>query len=232
MKRATGIILLLLVYLAAQAQPRLRQPEIYVGIHGGVLFSLVWFSPRLEGTTIIVDRTLLSGNGGLVMRYNGHKYCGFQLELNYMQRGWREYADYERRLDYLEMPWLAHIYFGKKKVRGFLNLGPQIGVLLRESSYGSENEDPEQRKQYEPIANKFDWGVAGGLGLLFRTTKVGTFQLEARFNYSLGNFYASRASDYFKHSNPMNLSINLGYLWEIKRKKNVNANVNKNIIEK
>jgi len=225
MKRKIVVVAVLFVALLAQAQPRLHQPEIYVGLHGGVMFSLVWFSPQVAGTSAFMDRILLSGNGGLVMRYNGHKYCGFQLELNYMQRGWSESATYQRRLDYIEMPWLAHIYFGKKKVRGFINLGPQIGVLFRESSYGDENGDPSKRQQYEPIANKFDWGIAGGLGLLFRSTKVGTFQVEARFNYSLGDFYPNHAGDYFSHSSPMNLSVNLGYLWEIKRGTKTQTNI-------
>ncbi|MCQ2341646.1 MAG: PorT family protein [Paludibacteraceae bacterium] len=224
MKRKLTIIGLLLVTLWAQAQPRLHQPEIYVGLHGGVLFSLVWFSPQLEGTKSYLDRTLLSGNGGLIFRYNGHKYCGFQVELDYQQKGWRENktdvegvdVHYQRRLNYLEMPFLAHIYFGKKKVRGFVNLGPQIGVLLSEQSIGTEH--PSKRQQYNPIENKFDWGVAGGLGMLFRSTKVGTFQIEARFNYSLGDFYPNHAADYFSHSNPMSLSANIGYLWELKPK--------------
>lgn len=224
MKRIAGIVILVLVIVAGvEAQPRLHEPEIYLGVHGGPMFSLVWFSPQLDGTATYVDRTLLSGNGGLVLRYNGHKYCGFQVELDYMQKGWRENAadvegvrvNYQRRLHYLEVPFLAHIYFGKKKVRGFINLGPQIGVLLGETSAGEEN--PIKREQYKPVKNKFDWGVSGGLGMLFRSTKVGTFQLEARFNYSFGDFYPNHASDYFSHSNPMCLSMNVGYLWEMRR---------------
>jgi len=231
MKRSVLIIVVLLTAMWAQAQPRLHQPEMYVGLHGGVQFSLVWFSPQLDGTVTYVDRTLLSGDGGLIFRYNGHKYCGFQVELDYMQKGWRENVDnvkvtddaegvdvhYQRRLHYLEVPFMAHIYFGKKKVRGFINLGPQFGVLLAETSSGTEH--PQKREQYAPIENKFDWGLVGGLGMLFRSTKVGTFQFEARFNYSLGDFYPNHASDYFKHSNPMCLSANIGYLWEMKPKK-------------
>lgn len=223
MKRVVFIGLVVLCASMAMAQPRLREPEMYIGIHGGALFSMTLFTPSVDGATNWVDRTLLSGNGGLVYRYNGHKYCGMQVELNYMQRGWREKAEvgdvevrYQRRLNYFEVPFMAHIYFGKKAVRGFLNLGPQIGVCFLEQESGTKH--PTKQEQYKPIDNKIDWGLTGGLGMLVRTTKVGTFQLEARFSYSLGDYFKNHKTDYFSHSNPINLSVNLGYLWEIKRK--------------
>lgn len=70
--------------------------------------------------------------------------CGAQLELNFSQRGWDEKFDpeqgfssedsYVRTMNYLEIPFLAHLAFGKDKgVQFFVNLGPQIGLLLNES---------------------------------------------------------------------------------------------------
>jgi len=225
MKRIGLIILVAVVAGKIMAQPRLREPEIYLGVHGGALFTMTLFTPSVQGATNWIDRTLLSGNGGLVFRYNAHKYCGFQAELNYMQRGWREKTDevegepvnYQRRLNYLELPVLAHIYFGKKAVRGFFNVGPQIGVCFLESESGTKH--PTKQEQYKPLDNKFDWGVTGGLGMLVRTNQVGTFQLEARFSYSLGDYFKNTKADYFTHSNPINLSVNVGYMWEVKRKR-------------
>jgi len=226
MRRVGIILVILLLGLKAVAQPRLREPEMYVGLHGGVLFSMTLFTPKVAGSDILTDRTLLSGNGGLVFRYVGHKVCGFQVELNYMQRGWRENTDevdgnfvhYTRRLNYFEVPFLAHIYFGKT-VRGFLNLGPQIGVCFLEQESGTKNKMVGQQAQYQPIDNKFDWGVAGGLGMLVRTSKVGTFQLEARVSYSLGDYFSNKKTDPFSHSNSLDVSANIGYMWEIKDKR-------------
>jgi len=224
MKRIVFIGLAVVCASIAMAQPRLREPERYIGLHGGALFSMTLFTPQVEGATNWVDRTLLSGNGGLVYRYIGHKCCGFQVELNYMQRGWREKADvdgvavrYQRRLNYIEMPFLAHIYFGKKAVRGFVNLGPQIGLCFLDQESGTKH--PYKQEQYKPLDNKVDWGVAGGLGMLVRTRGAGTFQLEARFDYSFGDYFKNHKTDFFSHSNPINLSVNIGYLWEIKRKR-------------
>ena len=197
------------------AQPRLRRPEIYVGGHAGVMASTVLFNPSFDGMDIL--KSPLSVNGGLVFRYAGHKVCAIQAEINYMQRGWREVGtdvDYRRQLDYIEVPLLMHLYFGKKHFRGFLNLGPQIGYCFRDVSYGTPN--PLYAHQYEKIDKPFDWGVAGGLGVYYRTNKIGLFQLEARMNYSFGGVFGTSKIDYFTSASPVNLSVNFAYLWEIK----------------
>ncbi len=221
MKRLGIIVFLTAMALCTMAQPRLRQKEMYIGIHGGVLFTKTLFTPEVAGSVGLPESTLLSGNGGLVFRYAGHKCCGLQVEVNYMQRGWREQVaedgldvNYKRTLDYIEIPFLTHIFFGKKMVRGFVNLGPQVGFCFNEGQSGTQH--PTQREQYNTIDHIVDWGVTGGVGMLVRTPKAGVFQLEARFGYSLGNYFNNQKTDYFSASNPMNLSVNIGYLWEIK----------------
>lgn len=123
------------------AQPRLHAPEMFLGLHGGVSASTMLFSPSVSHmSSPFTNGVVLGGNGGLVFRYAGHKVCGFQVELNYMHRGWREHSEeatYERHLHYLEIPFLTHLYFGKKSVRGFFNLGPQIGYCVADKSSGT-----------------------------------------------------------------------------------------------
>jgi hypothetical protein len=143
-----------------------------------------------------------------------------------MQRGWKETIkaatpqssiNYLRRLHYIEIPLLMHLYFGKNHTRGFINLGPQIGYCFLDEATGNIN--PDDTHQYNTIQNKFDWGLAGGIGIYYRTNNIGLFQLEARFNYSFGSIFNNRKIDYFEFSNPMNLSLNLAYLWEFKNKR-------------
>ena len=180
------------------------------------------FKPTIQGVGL--SNILITPNAGLVFRYAAHKVCAVQIELNYMQRGWREVlpatatspaVDYRRQLDYIQLPLLMHLAFGNK-FRGFLNLGPQIGYCFRDTEYGTKN--PLYTHHYQPIQQPFDWGLAGGLGMYYRTNKIGTFQLEARFNYSLGSVFNNRITDYFTSANPMNLSVNFAYLWEIRIK--------------
>ena len=224
MKSTRYILFLFLLAISSTlvAQPRLRHPELYIGAHAGVMASSITFKPTVKGIDLL--QSPLSINGGLVVRYAAHKVCALQLELNYMQRGWREMlpatatspaVDYRRQLDYIQLPLLMHLAFGNK-FRGFLNLGPQIGYCFRDTEYGTKN--PLYTHHYVPIQQPFDWGLAGGLGMYYRSNKIGTFQLEARFNYSLGSIFNNRITDYFTSANPMNLSINFAYLWEIKIK--------------
>lgn len=202
------------------AQAKLEKEELSLGLHAGALASVVQFSPTVQQNYL---HPYLGLNGGLVFRYIGHKACGLQVELNYMQRGWQEsQTDYRRRLDYVELPLLMHLYFGKR-ARGYLNLGPQIGYCLYSRAENTpEGVLPEQGSrvvhQYAPIEKPFDWGLAGGLGFCFRSRHAGTYQLEARFNYSFGGVFAQTKMDYFALSSPMNLSLNFGYLWEFKQR--------------
>ena len=222
MRRSYIVLLLLLVSLMSMAQPRLRTPEIYVGAHAGVMASTMLFRPNIAKIDIM--QSPLTMNGGLVFRYAAHKVCANQVEANYMQRGWREQIalgtsssmDYTRQLDYIEIPLLMHLYFGKQRFRGFINLGPQIGYCIRDIA--TQLPSTITSPQYQPIEKPFDWGLAGGLGCYYRTKKIGLFQLEARFNFSMGTTYNDRKVDYFSQSNAMNLSLNLAYLWEIKIK--------------
>lgn len=211
------VLIMLVVTGSMIAQPRLRRPEIYIGGHVGVMVSSMLFKPTVQA--IDIAQSPLSLNGGLMFRYAGHKVCAIQVEANYMQRGWREVGegyDYRRQLEYIEVPLLMHLYFGRKHFRGFLNLGPQIGYCFRDTDYGIK--DTSQSHQYIPIQHPFDWGLAGGLGIYYRTNKIGLFQLEARFNYSFGSIFDNQKTDHFEFANPINLSINFAYLWEIKVK--------------
>lgn len=189
--------------------------------------STVNFSPTVANMKPITSACILGGNGGFVFRYSEQKCCAVQVELNYMQRGWRESgkntdgtvaADYTRTLHYLELPFLMHIYFGSKTWRGFVNVGPQIGYCVSDD-LGKGTKQTTTVHQYASIDNPFDWGIAGGLGFYCRTKKAGVYQMEARFNYSLGTTFASKTTDYFRQSNAMNLSLNVGWLWEFKKKK-------------
>lgn len=208
-------------------QPRLDNAEMYVGGQIGMVASMVQFSPTVNQNALSPFAGL---QGGLIFRYAGHKVCGLQIELNYMQRGWHESkTNYTRQLDYIELPLLTHLYFGKR-VRGFINLGPQIGYCFRETTqptlpftYVAKNPTDSYTgptQQYvTPIDSPFDWGVAGGIGLYGRTRKAGVYQLEARFNYSLGNDFGAHKSDYFSQSHNMNLSLCFAYMWQIKGNK-------------
>ncbi|MBP1615757.1 MAG: putative conserved exported protein [Bacteroidetes bacterium] len=192
-----------------------------IGINGGTNFSSVSFSPSIKQTS------LSAFTGGLTARYITEKYfamiCGIQLELNYSQRGWNEVIEentdtYSRNMNYLEIPFLAHLAFGKDHgAQFFLNLGPQIAFLLNEKENKSESFSPISRtsEQYGKMAeNKFDYGIAGGGGLELKT-KAGNFLVEGRYYFALSDFYKTTKKDYFSRAAHSVLSARVTYLFDI-----------------
>ena len=212
----------LLFCMGGIAQPRLRTPKHWIGVHGGVSASSVNFSPRVEGTSNIVKACVLGGNGGFVFRYAGHKYCALQMELNYVHRGWAEHIDtigsYSRRLHYIEIPMLMHLNFGSTKCRWFLNAGPQIGYCVKDDGNSGTLINGVNQTEYAPIKNRFDWGILAGTGVYFITPKAGIYQLEVRFDYSFGGVFGTNLTDHFNTASPMDLSINLGWMMPVYQK--------------
>lgn len=219
--RLSVIGMLLVCASMVCAQPRLRVPEYYLGIHGGVTASSMIFNPTVANMKPITQACVLGGNGGLVFRYAGHKYCAVQAELNYLHRGWAETGDagkYSRELHYVEMPLLMHLNFGSERWRGFFNLGPQIGYCVLDNG-GKGTQLSTTTTQYNPIDHRFDWGLAAGVGFYYRSRHAGVYQMEARFDYSFGGVFGTSITDHFRMANPIDLSVNLAWLWEIKIRK-------------
>ena len=197
------------------------QREWTAGASFGVGFSSVSFSPRVL-TTMQMGFT-----GGGTIRWITEPHLGLQLEANFIQQGWEERYDqapeyhYSRTINYIEIPFLTHIYFGSNRFRGFFNLGPRIGFALSESTESNLNgTNPSPNRpdtQHElPIQKKFDWGLCGGPGIELRTA-IGYFLLEGRFNLSLSNIYNSHKGDTFSKSANQVITAKLTYLIPLKR---------------
>ena len=220
MRKSYCILIGLIISLGLMAQPRLRTPEFYLGVHGGVTASSINFSPRVDNMSPITKACVLGGNGGLVFRYAGHKYCHFQMELNYMHHGWSETSDsigrYSRSLHYIELPILMHLNFGSEVCRWFLNFGPQIGYCIKDGGGKGPLVNGIGAVEYKTVDHPFYWGMLGGTGVLVHTPHAGVLDLEVRFCYSFGGVFGTNLVDHFNMASPMDLSLNIGWLWPIK----------------
>ena len=134
--RIFHIISALLFATTVAAQVEQPRSILEIGFAGGLNMSQMDMQPK-------IGQKYLNGlNGGVSIRYTSEKYfnmiCAAQLKVNFSQRGWEEDFDdqtgnsYKRTLNYVEVPFFAHLAFGKEP-RGaqfFINLGPQIGFML------------------------------------------------------------------------------------------------------
>ena len=214
--------------LPIMAQLGEERSNLAVGVNVGMNMTKVDFSPRIKQK---------SHNGmafGVTARYMCEKYfnmmCGIQAEINYTQRGWKEDIDdgsentYSRTMNYIEVPLLAHLAFGKdaldKGVKFFINMGPQVAYFLSEKEKMSEEWNPAYRpngvnQQYGKwVENKFDYGLLGGLGMEL-STKAGHFLLEGRYYYGLADFWGSSKKDEFGRSGHSYMGVKLTYLFDI-----------------
>ena len=222
-------IIALLCSTTAMAQMGELRSELAIGLNGGVNMSKVDFSPRIK----LQNQSGMSM--GITARYMCEKYfkmmCGIQAELNFSQRGWNELIEdgsentYNRVMNYVEVPLLAHLAFGKDSrtqgMKFFVNLGPQFSYFISEKeNMGGGEWNPNYRPngiihQYgKMVENKFDYGIAVGGGLEL-STPVGHFLVEGRYYYGLADFYHNTKKDEFGRSGHSYIGIRLAYLYDL-----------------
>ena len=218
------LVLTLLFALPAAAQLGEERHNFAVGINGGLNMSSVSFNPKIK------LNTLNTMSMGVTMRYMSEKYfkmmCGVQMEINYSQRGWDEKIEddsgnsYSRTMNYLEIPFMAHLAFGRDRgVQFFVHAGPQIGFFISDTrkkndAWNNYTSTPEQHDKN--VENKFDYGITGGAGLELRT-KAGNFLVEGRYYYALSDFYKSTKKDYFSRSAHGTIVAKITYLFDLKK---------------
>lgn len=200
--------------------------NVAIGAKGGVDFSQVMFNPSVR------QKFAMGMTAGVMFRYIEENHFGLIAELNFAQHGWKENFEeapyeYTRTTDYIEIPVLAHIFFGRRG-RFFFNAGPQVGIFLgdRISSnfnlsdmavlphFPYRNRMNDQMKM--DISQKIDYGISAGLGAEFNLNRHNSLSLEARFYFGLGNIFPSKRIDTFSGSNQLSLSATLGYWFRIK----------------
>lgn len=204
--------------------------ELYLGVGGGAMSTSIDFMPTVQQSSMI------GAHGGISARYVTEKHLGLTAELNYAQRGWTEVFDnepdfsYDRTLNYLEIPFMTHVYFGQN-FRFFINAGPQISILLNDHPNMSQalSDDLAERQaadpnarigyQYSPFSElkRVDYGLIGGAGIELQTG-IGLFDLEGRYYFGLGDVFESRRSEnaYFSRSAHRLIEARLTYYIKVR----------------
>ena len=239
MKRLLASFLITVSTTHAFSQVGEARHNICIGINAGVLMNKVAFTPSIKQNWH-VGPTL-----GLTFRVTSERYfktyCALQLELNYAQLGWNENIlnanieplpdTYQRHLNYLELPFLARLGWGREKngFMGFFAVGPQIGYMILEKSKKSStwtinsHGDPARPNgmfaQYSMnVSHKVDYGIVAGAGIEINT-QVGHLMLEGRYYYGLRDLFGNSKKDVFSRSNNGTIQAKITYLFDIKKDK-------------
>ena len=225
LKSLRTIVAAIAVMAAAGAfGQRYYQPHFDIGGKAGMTFSRLAFTPGVE-------QSMASGIlMGVKARYTEEKFFGLIAELNIEQRGWREVFEetdfnYTRKLTYITLPILTHIYFGSDKAKGFFNLGPSVGYMISESiSSNFDYNNPASVEGFPidnrhvnqmsmAVKNKFDYGITAGAGFVLTRHHL---LIEGRYYYGLGSIFPSNKKDEFSASRCNSIEVSLGYMFRIK----------------
>lgn len=237
---------LLAPIVTVSAQVGKYRNDLSIGVNGGYILSNVGFTPKVNQT---FHGGITGGlSFRYVCEKYFSTICAVQAEVNYAQIGWKEEIldindapvingvtglpeEYSRTMTYVQIPIFAHLGWGReeKGFQFFFQAGPQIGFCIGESTKTNFNVNEANfddrvndivAQDTMAVENKFDYGIAAGLGLEYSHPKVGHFQLEARYYYGLGNIYGDSKKDYFGKSNFGNIVIKLTYLFDLIKTKN------------
>lgn len=226
---------LLLVLLMAgtwclQAGAQIGEPrrDLAIGINGGYTLNKMSFDPSIQ------QNTKGAPTFGITARYTCEKYfkslCAIQLEVNYANLGWEEKIEtsddtYKRDIHYVQVPLLARMGWGYEQ-RGamfYVVAGPQLGFCLGEKGHkgGLFNDSTlnlrpgRVNQQYNmPIKHKFEYGITAGAGLEVNT-RIGHFQLEARYYYALSDIFGNGKQDTFGRSANGTIVVKAAYLIDL-----------------
>lgn len=212
--------------LPAGAQTHYK-PHIWIGARAGASMGRIDMSPSVP------QKWQIGTTGALTFRYSEEKLFGLVAELGWAQRGWQEDFEevplsYKRSFTYLNASALTQIIFGSRRIKCFINLGPQVSYMVAENisanfdynDLSSVTQWPERERMTEqlgmPVQNKFDYGITGAVGGEFYVRPTHSVTLEVRYYFGLGNVFKSSKADTFSASRCTSLEFTLGYNFRLK----------------
>ena len=234
---------------SARAQIGDYRTDFAVGVNGGYMLSNVGFMPEVPqkmlggltgGLTLrYTCEKYFKSICSIVAEVNVAQ-TGWKEDIKDADRQPIYYKDdpqklnplfYERKMTYLQIPLMARMGWGRERkgFQFFFQVGPQIGMFLGESTSTNviKGKETLNTRTSQVIAQdtmavekKFDYGIAGGIGLEFSHRKLGHFMIEGRYYYGLGDIYGNSKSDYFGRSNLGQIVIKATYLFDLVRTKN------------
>jgi len=199
------VVMICFAAFPGHAQKSDFKPYFSFGTAHGAVLSSVNFYPNK------VQNSFLGYIGGISGSYTSEQDFALQIEINYSQRGWKELINsvaYTRRLNYIEIPFLTHLYLGNS-FRWILDLGPKIGFLIGNQKPPYTDALAGNPEYTLPISNTFDYGICAGTGFELYTKPM-SYTLEVRYSFGLSDIFPNAKKDVFQSSGNMFWSLTLG----------------------
>jgi hypothetical protein len=173
--------------------------QFNVGIKGGVTFSNIIYDAAYQQNS--VETEIIPGiMGGVSFQYINKKNAGVQFEVLYIQKGFSTKFDsvkntrYERSIDYISLPFLMHVSFGKKRLQISLILGPYGSYAVGSNEILTDGMQESGRTyQFDPeIDNRFEFGLKGGIGIRHKFN-FGIIELQGLLSFTFTSLYRWKA---------------------------------------
>ena len=195
MKKA--LIILSFISIGSTSSLHAQNSMFDLGLEGGPNLSTILVNSNLYDFD---PEPAIFGSGGFIFQYNFKNFLSLKTGFSYQRKGYQltdiPFSDASgnmlgtgktsSRLDYLTFPVLVKASFGKK-VNFFVNAGPYAGYLLKKTDRtkinGSSTTYTDDLSYNYNGMNRWDFGIAGGIGIAIPIRTYWVISVEAR-NYS------------------------------------------------
>jgi hypothetical protein len=171
-------------------------PQFNIGLKAGATFSNILYDEKPFQVSNIQTQIKPGIMGGLTFQFIHPKNAGIQFELLYMEKGFNTKYDssnntrYERSIEYISLPILTHISFGKKRFQISLILGSFVSYAISSSELLIDGTQ-EIRRTYawdKEIDNRFEFGLQAGIGIR-NTFSFGIIEVQGNFSFTFTSLY-------------------------------------------
>lgn len=195
-----------------------------IGIEGGL--GAASLRGRDKGFITKSDRIRIGYEKGFFVQYNFKRIISIKTGAYYAKKGSATripiFYDFpgpaidtikgKESFDYITVPLLIKVAFGNK-IRYFINAGPYMGFLLKQTEqYGPIRQSPQTTLDLTDSYKKTEKGITTGAGVLFNYKQRLHFSIEIRNSLGLTSTSKSApATDGEIKTNAVNLLLGISY---------------------
>lgn len=170
--------------------------QFNVGLKGGASFSNILIDEKPFQVLNVQTQIKPGIMGGLTFQFINPKNAGVQFEFLYIQKGFAtkydtiENTQYERSIEYISLPFLMHVSFGKKSFQISLILGPYGSYAIASNEVLTDGNNKINRDyNFDPETdNRFEFGLQAGIGIRNRFS-FGIIEVQGSFSFTFTSLY-------------------------------------------